>query len=676
MLPDINTTSTFDSLRASICTSCTIQDDKSGYWTPYMYYQKADGTFLSVKNGGITIYYLGRGEGTATAFPAGFRMLSGSPGLRSYDSATQTYSDSTHGSRPIADRVSFKCLDYADINRPETPGFPANMTCPQGLRAQIQFPSCWDGQNLYKTDQSHVAYLSQIDNGICPPTYPVLLPHLFYEMTYNLDSVDTSDGGRFLLATGDTTGYGYHGDFMNGWNPNVQSQAVASCLASSGSGQIEDCPVLNASNDPNSPSNCPLQPALVDEQIAGSLNALPGCNPPTSGPGRVNQQLCPGKLLPPTTSTDGQTRQAPTPGSTMTTLSSGSKAVYAGCYIDQGPRALSGASYTDGTSMTTSSCGAFCQSKGFNIFGTEYAAECYCGDAITTSNSSQSDCNMICKGSLAEYCGGPNRLSVWSITSSNPSTTSSFASRTTTTTTVSLTTTSSPSATPSILLANATYLGCYTDSVSSCTLSGYYSNSQSQTLQSCRSAAEANSYKYFGLEYSGECFAGNTISPSSSPGSVKCNMPCSGNNAQICGGSNALSMFQSMVYVDAVNKASVQVSNGGSSAMYEYQGCWTDSTSARTLGDYSFAGSSMSVESCVSTCFSRGYGWAGAEYASECYCGGNGLQNGATKRDDGECSMRCAGDKGEWCGAGNRLSVYKKRTTAKRFGTRSIDSTQ
>ena len=140
-------------------------------------------------------------------------MVSGSSSLRSFDNTTITYGNPSNPSRPLADRASWKCIDYSQ-DHPETPGFPANMTCSQGLRAQIQFQSCWDGVNLFKPNQSHIAYLSQIDNGICPPTHPVLLPHLFYEAYYSIDSVDTSDGGKFMLATGDGTGYGCHGELL------------------------------------------------------------------------------------------------------------------------------------------------------------------------------------------------------------------------------------------------------------------------------------------------------------------------------------------------------------------------------------------------------------------------------------------------------------------------------
>jgi hypothetical protein len=82
-------------------------------------------------------------------------MLSGSNAARRYDNVTKTW----NGDRNIADRVSFVCLNTQG-QYPEVPGMTYT-NCTNQLRAQIQMQSCWDGVNLYKLDNSHVAYLSQ-----------------------------------------------------------------------------------------------------------------------------------------------------------------------------------------------------------------------------------------------------------------------------------------------------------------------------------------------------------------------------------------------------------------------------------------------------------------------------------------------------------------------------------
>lgn len=102
-------------------------------------------------------------------------MLSGDPMLRHYDTTALTYNNV----RPIADRVSFRCINEAN-DIPET-HYINDTNCVNGLRAQINFPSCWDGVNLYLENDAHVAYTSGIDYGVCPPTHPVPIPGLFYE---------------------------------------------------------------------------------------------------------------------------------------------------------------------------------------------------------------------------------------------------------------------------------------------------------------------------------------------------------------------------------------------------------------------------------------------------------------------------------------------------------------
>ncbi|KAL2423947.1 hypothetical protein ABEF95_010356 [Exophiala dermatitidis] len=652
---NINTTSDYDSVTAAACTSCSIQKDKSAYWTPLLYYQYANGSFVDVPNDGTVVYYLGRGEDRRNIipFPPGFRMLSGNPSKRSYDNTTMTYGNKTYSSRPVADRVSFACINY-DSPSPETPNL-ASTDCPQGLRAQIQFQSCWDGVNLYKSDQSHVAYMSQIDNGVCPPTHPKPLPHLFYEIYYFPNRLDTSDGGRFVFSQGDTTGYGFHGDFLNGWDTQVLTDGIAQCLNDVDSGAISECPPLYASQDDYSSTNCPERPAIVNEQVRGILPKLPGCNEVTSGPADVPQGVCstqPGFNN--VTNTDGQTTVVPVVNETSVVLSSGSTALYSGCYVEgTSSRALTGASYTDSTGMTSASCGAFCQSKGFNVFGTEYSKECYCGIAISTASTSQSDCAMVCSGNRTEYCGGPSRLSVWSVTSSSGSSS-----------TTSTSSSASASATPS--LAGATYIGCYSDNTGGQRALSSRTTDKNMTLELCAQTAQTSNRKYFGLEYAGECWAGDTLaSTASAIADTNCNMKCKGNAGEICGGSNALSLFENKQYIKPSNPASV---NANSTAQYAYQGCYTEGSGGRALGgsgsgtSYSTTdGTSMSVDLCVQTCNTRGFTWAGVEYAKECYCNIGGPVNGAVLAagGDGDCSMLCVGNKTEYCGGSSRVSVYQ-----------------
>lgn len=78
----------------------------------------------------------------------------------------------------------------------------------------------------------------------------------------------------------------------------------------------------------------------------------------------------------------------------------------------------------------------------------------------------------------------------------------------------------------------------------------------------------------------------------------------------------------------------------------------------RALSGASFYNyTSMTLEMCASNC--NGWKYWGTEYGGECYCG-NAFNTGSVVAPGGnaDCNMECPGDKWEWCGAGNRLSVY------------------
>ena len=192
---NVNAKSTYESLLQAPCSSCEIQDDKSAYWTPSLYYQHSNGSFEEVPNRGMAVYYEGRGDDrNLQPFPPGFRMVSGDKRLRSYNE-----NHLIPGSdRPVSDRVSFACLNgYVNKEQP----WLESTNCKDGLRAQVHFQSCWNGRDLYKQDNSHVEYMSRLDNGVCPSSHPVPLIHLFYEVLYGVNDIKPS-GGKFVFSHG------------------------------------------------------------------------------------------------------------------------------------------------------------------------------------------------------------------------------------------------------------------------------------------------------------------------------------------------------------------------------------------------------------------------------------------------------------------------------------------
>ncbi|KAF2122666.1 hypothetical protein BDV96DRAFT_618030 [Lophiotrema nucula] len=393
---------TFQQARASRCSSCTIKEDMSNYWTPQLYFQAQNGSFIPVPvagdgddtNGGMTVYYLqrpGSPNEKLYGFPEGFRMLAGDSSKRNFTGGLD------------AKAVSFNCLGS---NKAETNSMP-KYNCPGGLRAQIFFPSCWDGIHLDSANhKSHMSYFSgtEYNTGVCPSTHPVHTISIFFEILYDTDRFKDQWYGNqqpFVFSNGDNTGYGFHGDFVNGWDVRVLQKAVDTCT--SDSGQVERCPAVTQFTATEYKA-CKI-PAIVNEQSDGWTKTLPGCNPVTSGPEPAKPVAgCPAASI-----------GSPIPN--YVDLTSSRRWSYAGCGTD-GPsqRTLSGASTTS-LDMTVEKCVDFCSAKGFRYAGVEYRNECYCDNKLGADRAPQpgiyGNCNMKCAGNDRELCGGPGALSIY-----------------------------------------------------------------------------------------------------------------------------------------------------------------------------------------------------------------------------------------------------------------------
>jgi len=261
-------------------TTCDKAIDHSNYWVPQMYhYRVADKMWEMVPFGHNAVYYQLRAFDYAPglrscdnpesatkipmAFPDSFRMVAGDPLRR-----TQNDSD------PAQRAVHMVCLTYDEdgtaVSVEEGPGFPTGH-CDK-MRAEVYFPSCWDGKNIDTPDhKSHMAYpaIGDYNGGVCPESHPVALISIFFEFFYDTGSFPDS---KFAFANGDPTAFGFHGDFMMGWTDRALLQtAHMDCAGPS------DCPKLG--NQPGEARPL-IYPAIYEEDIGlkGPIKSLPGNN--------------------------------------------------------------------------------------------------------------------------------------------------------------------------------------------------------------------------------------------------------------------------------------------------------------------------------------------------------------------------------------------------------------
>lgn len=86
-------------------------------------------------------------------------------------------------------------------------------------------------------------------------------------------------------------------------------------------------------------------------------------------------------------------------------------------------------------------------------------------------------------------------------------------------------------------------------------------------------------------------------------------------------------------------------------------GCFRDSAFLPTIYDYYTTSSRNTPESCIATCSSQGYRFAGLERGRQCWCG-NALRR-PVQVNSSQCNERCPGDRSQTCGATRRLQVYQ-----------------
>ena len=194
---------------------------------------------------------------------------------------------------------------------------------------------------------------------------------------------------------------------------------------------------------------------------------------------------------------------------------------------------------------------------------------------------------------------------------------------------------------------NFSYEGCFTDSVAERAFTGAAFADDEMTIEDCAKSCE--SYRFFGLEYGRECYCGNTRNPESIlVADSECTMACGGDESEICGALNRLSVYNNTAWIPTVNP---EIPG------YKYLGCHNDSTGDRALsGEFEFS-EEMTVERCASFC--EGEAYFGVEYYSECFCGA-GLSPNSVKQPETDCSFFCSGNSSQYCGGSGRINVYIK----------------
>ncbi|KAK0660111.1 WSC domain-containing protein [Cercophora samala] len=188
-----------------------------------------------------------------------------------------------------------------------------------------------------------------------------------------------------------------------------------------------------------------------------------------------------------------------------------------------------------------------------------------------------------------------------------------------------------------------TSLGCFKDNEGGQrALTGGSYAADDMTVANCSSFC--SKFELFAVSYGRECYCGQSVTEGNTEvGAADCSFPCAGNPDEKCGAGNRINLYTN-------DNPSIR----GPAALpgITSLGCFVD-TAARVLPNNIIGADDMTAAKCAENC--ADYDFFGTQWSRECFCGSILPTEPAPSSD---CSMPCAGDDNELCGAGMRLNVY------------------
>lgn len=345
------------------------------------------------------------------------------------------------------------------------------------MTAAIHFPSCWDGVHYDSTDhKSHVAWPMQNgepqpESGDCPATHPYQFPLVFMEIGWQTELFNHRWSGNpgdwpFVLSNGDTSGFGLHADFANGWEPGILQAALEHCYIGNDGGDLgNDACFEIQSQEQYQTCTAPVrvaEPVNFIQTLPGRQNSIPVLNPapvhadtpglasnyPGGGSGSFLTVLAsnasgaatvsapfasalasvamppPSAISSPSAVVTASASSMPAEAVTTSVAPAGAcpsntalcGGTYLGCYLDpvNPTRALPIGPITIGNhAVTNTACIAYCARQNYAFGGTENGGECYCGTTLPPTKAT--GCNMPCEGDADQICGGTGALTLFAL---------------------------------------------------------------------------------------------------------------------------------------------------------------------------------------------------------------------------------------------------------------------
>lgn len=89
------------------------------------------------------------------------------------------------------------------------------------------------------------------------------------------------------------------------------------------------------------------------------------------------------------------------------------------------------------------------------------------------------------------------------------------------------------------------YIGCGLDNAIDRTLKDQLLTGDDMTVEKCIDFCKGKSTKYAGIVYGSQCFCGGSVAEDRAPGTASnCLMKCRGKDSEVCGGADAISLYE------------------------------------------------------------------------------------------------------------------------------------
>eukprot|EP00057_Strongylocentrotus_purpuratus_P026022 XP_011680496.1 PREDICTED: WSC domain-containing protein 2 [Strongylocentrotus purpuratus] len=173
-------------------------------------------------------------------------------------------------------------------------------------------------------------------------------------------------------------------------------------------------------------------------------------------------------------------------------------------------------------------------------------------------------------------------------------------------------------------------------------------------------------FLYAGLQFYSECYCGSNLESEKMNNDSLCNLECSGNKSQICGGAPYLSVYR---LKNDPGRAPNVVSQPRPAGQEEgpmkgfrdgYRSCAERPDDYTSFTKFMEESDKMTTSICITICEKQSLPLAALFRGSQCHCGY--LTHNYTLRhtvEPSECQEPCAGDSSVFCGGTNYYAIYQ-----------------